>query len=172
MSETPDYEDQEEEERRPEVKRKGGVMILLVAALVGIAGGTGLGSQLIGPGIGARMAAGSSGAADQEGGGDRGSGSLTVFDAMVVNPAESNGKRFLLLSVAADLGEQNEAEVLGDRDFELRDAMLRVLGSLTVEELSAMENRERIVAELTLAIDDVLGPGTVLRLFLPQWVIQ
>lgn len=171
MPEVPDQVDQDEVQE-PQVKRKGGVLILLVAALVGIAGGTGLGSQLIGPSVGARLAAGGDGAADPEEGNGGGSGSLTVFDNMVVNPAESNGTRFLLLSVAADLGDMNDAEGLGDTDFELRDAMLRVLGSLTVEELSAMENRARIVAQLTLAIDRVLGSGTVRRLFLPQWVIQ
>ncbi|RMH19038.1 MAG: hypothetical protein D6701_05475, partial [Gemmatimonadetes bacterium] len=107
-------------------KKKGGMMVLLIAGLVGVGGGSALGAMVLGPMVGARMADaapsvdgshaepaggghgeddGHGGGGDHgEGGGGEAAGSLHVVDNLVVNPAGSNGTRFLLATIVADLG--------------------------------------------------------------------
>ena len=164
--------EQDVDEQLPEPKVRGGLLVLAVAGLLGIGLGGSLGGLLVGPMVGARMA---TPPADAGGHGEEGevsSGGMHLLDNMVVNPAESNGTRFLLISVAADLGEFNDPEILGDRDFAMRDAILQLLGAKTVSELSDMSRRPQLVGEIREALDRILGPNTVLRLFIPQFVIQ
>lgn len=173
-----DEVEQDVDEQSSEPKTRGGLLILAVAGLLGIGVGGSLGGLLVGPMVGARMATATADGAAEAGSGGHGgegeesSGGIHLIDNMVVNPAESNGTRFLLITVAADLGDFNDPEVLGDRDFAIRDAILQLLGSKTVAELSDISQRPQLISQIKDALDRVLGPNTVRRLFIPQFVIQ
>jgi flagellar FliL protein len=98
-----------------------------------------------------------------------------LIDNLVLNPAESGGQRFLLLSIAFELKDAAALEALKARDAELRDAVLQSMGARTVEYLSDMTMRDSLKTELR----DVAGklfPETkapvVRRIYFPQFVIQ
>jgi flagellar FliL protein len=61
---------------------------------------------------------------------------------------------------------------LEDRDAEIRDALIRAVGSKTVRELADVTLREALVADIRLALDGVVGAGVIRRIFIPQFVIQ
>ena len=97
---------------------------------------------------------------------------LHLIDHLVVNPARSRGTRFLMVSVAVQVrGPATPAQV-AERDVELRAALLVVLGTRTVDELTDIEERAAIVDEVRKTIVDVLGPDIVHDIFIPQFVIQ
>lgn len=171
--------------------------VVLIGALVGtlLLGGA-AGVVAIGPMIATKAGyavalhpdsavhGGASGGATAEGGehgsGKEGEGSgggaasnLHLIDNLVLNPAGSGGARFLMLAAAIELKEAAQVEELKARDAEVRDVVLRVMGAKTVDQLSAMANREALKQEL----GDSLGalfkePRAIRRIYFPQFVIQ
>jgi flagellar FliL protein len=78
-----------------------------------------------------------------------------------------------MCSVAIELSDEKLAEVLTSRDAELRDVVLRVLGTKTVDELSDMAHRETLKDEVRVALDELMKKkGAIRRLYFPQFVIQ
>jgi flagellar FliL protein len=60
-----------------------------------------------------------------------------------------------------------------NRDAELRDATLRILGQRTVEQLADMSLREGIKKELIDSLNAKLQSKTAIkRVYFPQFVIQ
>ena len=156
--------------------------ILLVIA-GGLVAGGGSGFFMAGPALAKRVVGGTSAdsatAAEEvtkteaEGEGASGDpGTVFLLDNMVLNPANSSGDRFLLVSIALRLKDAAVEADLKSRDAEVRDALLRVLGSKPADELSDIARREQLKHELRVALDAIVKPGSIKGLYFPQFVIQ
>jgi flagellar FliL protein len=107
------------------------------------------------------------------GGGEKGAETPThIIDNLVLNPAESGGTRFLLLTVTFEVRNAAILEKMKARDAELRDAVLVTLGTKTVEQLADMTQREALKNELKAAAAKLFRKGSVRRIYFPQFVIQ
>lgn len=95
-----------------------------------------------------------------------------LLENLVLNPASSGGSRFLLLTVAIEVGNAKAAEDFKSRDAELRDIILTSLGVKTVEELTEIARREQFKTELKTAINAKFGKKAVKSLYFPQFVVQ
>ena len=98
--------------------------------------------------------------------------SVHVLENLVLNPASSGGARFLLLTVAIEVGNAKAGEEFKTRDAELRDIILTALGVKTVDELTEIARREQFKTELKTAIDAKFGKKAVKSLYFPQFVVQ
>ena len=160
---------------------------MIAMVVVGIAIGGGTGAVVVGPMVAKKMgkvvaphsdstaaagdaAAGEHGAAPGESAG--GAEAVHLLENLVLNPAGSNGSRFLLLSVAIETGSPTIAADMTTRDAELRDIILTSLGTKTVDQLTDISTREGIKVELMTAISGRFGKNTVKRLYFPQFVVQ
>ena len=162
------------------------------ALLVGLGAGAGSGLFVVGPALakgivptGAPVAAAAEGghgeeAAKEEGGehgegkGEAGAKQVYTLDNLLLNPAESGGTRFLLLSVAFETADAALVEDMKNRDAELRDAVLVTVGAKSVEYLSDMSVRDSLKSELR-AVAGKLFPkkqAVIRRIYFPQFVIQ
>ncbi len=94
------------------------------------------------------------------------------IDNLVLNPANSNGTHFLLMSVALEVKDAATLDVVKTRDAELRDAILRMFGSKTDDQLSETSQRDGLRTELIATVDKIFGPGTVKTIYFPQFVLQ
>lgn len=157
-------------------------MIAMIA--VGLAVGGGTGAAFIGPMFSktvptADASAEGDHAAAPDAAGEHGApptpGSASVVhnvENLVLNPAGSSGSRFLLLSVSLEPGNDKIIADLSARDAELRDIILTSLGKKTVDELTDINVRETVKAELITAISERFGKGAIKRLYFPQFVVQ
>jgi flagellar basal body-associated protein FliL len=159
---------------------------ILLVVLGGLIFGGASGVFMVGPMVakkfaptvaeaGKEAAKGEAAAKEGEGGkGGEGGGEAKVFllDNMVLNPAGSSGQRFLLVSIALRLKDAAIETELKARDAEVRDAMLHVLGSKQVEELSDITKRDGLKEELRKTLDAIVKPGSIIGLYFPQFVIQ
>ena len=167
------------DELEPTERKKGGALIV-VAAIAAAGAGAFLGLQFIGPMVGTTLASEPGAESTESGGGgdhgeEGGGGAATqvhIIDNLIVNPAQSGGTRFLIASIALAPGAHGTVEDLAARDVELRDAMLRLLGSKTVEVLSDITQRDALTREMLTTLTEKLGDGAVARVFLPQFMIQ
>ncbi len=156
-------------------------MIIIVA---GLALGIGMGTFVVGPPIAHRLVprpAGDSAEASKEKkdepkaepkGEARKDGPVLLLDNLVMNPAASNGQRFLLISIGLQVADSLALAELKKRDIESRDAVLRIFGTKTTEELSDVLLREGFKKEIKTALDALLGPNKIRSVYFPQFVIQ
>lgn len=170
-------ENEDIEEQTEETAKKGGFVPLIAALVLSLGGGGAIGLTAVGPKVGEKLAARATaepnvGAAHGGGHGDGESAPLHVVDNLVVNPAGSGGSRFLLTSIALETVSPAAAESLMERDLEIRDAFLMVLGAKTVEQLSDISLRPVLSRELLASVQELVGTGIVTRILIPQFVIQ
>ena len=113
----------------------------------------------------------------------------------MLNPAESGGQRFLLLTIAFELRDAAALEEMKARDAELRDAVLQSVGAKSVDYLADMGKRDSLKTELKAVAGKLFadaardpkkdpnkdpkegvkkgaGKPVVRRIYFPQFVIQ
>jgi flagellar FliL protein len=156
-------------------RRRMGAVAMAVAAVVGVAAGVGAGAYVAVPLLARRSAAHAAPAVDSAAGTDAvhaPGGPVHLLDNMVLNPAESGAARFLLISVALQLTDEPAETALKSKDAALRDLVLRILGSRSVDQLSDMTQRDLLRARIGAAVDSLAGTKVVTAVYFPQFVIQ
>ena len=179
-------------EDAPAAPTKPKMAMLIGMVAVGLAVGGGTGAALLGPMVAKKMgkvtpivasadsahgeeaAAEGGHGASAEGGkeGEAVQAVIHVLDNMVLNPAGSGGSRYLLLTVAIEVGSPATLERFKARDAELRDIVLSTLGTKPVEQLTDRGAREQFKTEITKAVDERIGKNAVKRVYFPQFVVQ
>lgn len=148
---------------------------ILGAIIGGLLVGAAAGAFVLAPRLGgaARAASGADGHATAAAA-ESGSAPPTIYtiDNLVLNPAQTGGTRFLMASVALELGSPEVQHDIEARDAEVRDVILRTLGSKTVGELTNIVQRDSLRDELQSKLGASLPPGTIRRVYFPQFVIQ
>lgn len=155
------------------------LLLVLVVGLGALAGGV-AGSRYVAPLLGSAPSTGQSaptGSESGESGGQAGaqkSGASELHEVgnMVVNPAGSGGSRFLMITVSLEVTPPGVTETLSENDARIRDLLNRVLGSRTVAELSDIDRRDEIKAEIRTSINETLDDGRVKAVYTPQYVLQ
>ncbi len=187
MAASPEPETSAADEASP---AKGASKLTLILAVVGgIAAGAAAGAFAVGPLVAQKLvphAAAAAAAADsakaaegEEHGeeGKEGEGAakpVHTIDNLVLNPAQSGGQRFLLLTIAFELKDAATLDAMKARDAELRDAVLQSVGAKSVEFLADMAQRDSLKSELKTVAGKLFPEkkGVIRRIYFPQFVIQ
>lgn len=150
-----------------------------VLALLAVVVGAVVGFIVVGPAVGgasaneAAEADTAEAASETYPGGGASAPELFSVENMVVNPAGTEGVlRFLMVTVAVEPHSADALARLEANEVVLRDALLRTFALHTTDELLDTGGRSALIAELRGVIEEVVGPGSVDRIFLPQYVIQ
>jgi len=99
-------------------------------------------------------------------------GFITPIKDLVVNPAGTNGTRYLCTTVAFETHDQVVADEIKTREPQVRDLLIEILGGRTVEELSDLDNRVKIRKEIEDAINEMLVSGKVVGVYFSNFVLQ
>jgi len=103
---------------------------------------------------------------------DAGSSVTHEISNLVLNPAGSGGTRFLMITAAFELKDGKADQMMKDREAEVRDHILALLGKKTVEDLTDINARDVVKKEVLDTIAPLFPKGAVLKVFFPQFVIQ
>ncbi|MEO8199715.1 MAG: flagellar basal body-associated FliL family protein [Gemmatimonadota bacterium] len=98
-------------------------------------------------------------------------GVIFRIDNLVVNPAGSQGTRFLMISVGFEVANDSIKKRLEEQEVEVRDTVLAALQNETLESLTKPGARDGLKRILGEAVAPLVG-ATELKVFLPQFVIQ
>ena len=166
-------------EATPAAKKTGLTIGLLVGGLVlGGAAGTFVVAPRLVPSAGAVAdSAGEHGTeGEAKGDGEKGgpeaeAPKLVKLDNIIVNPAGSQGSRFLMASIVLAVETDKLEADLHARDAELRDKVTTVLEVMTMAQLTAPGARDTVKARVTSMIGELVGKQKF-KVFLPQFVIQ
>jgi flagellar FliL protein len=94
------------------------------------------------------------------------------IENLVLNPAGSNGTRFLMVTATFQLKDAATEELMKEHEAEVRDDILALLGKKTVEDLTDITLRDGIKTEVMDAVAPLFPKGAILKVFFPQFVIQ
>lgn len=126
----------------------------------------------------APVAADSAAAEAQAGKGEKSKGGegeptkLVELENIIVNPAGSQGNRFLMTSVAVAVADEKVQKSLDDSKVELRDKVTGVLESMSMNQLTAPGARDTLKSRIAAVVGEMVGPRVEVKVFLPQFVIQ
>jgi flagellar FliL protein len=109
------------------------------------------------------------GEGEREGGGEK---RLVELANIIVNPAGSQGSRFLMTSVAIAVTDEAVQKKLNDRQVELRDRITTILETQTMAQLTAPGARDSLKLRIAATVSAVVGAKVPFQVFLPQFVIQ
>ena len=91
---------------------------------------------------------------------------------LVVNPAGSDGSRYLMVHIGFESSSEAVITELTDKDVVMRDTILKLLGEETVASLADISQRTRLKEALREAVNEILSEGEVQRLYFTQYVLQ
>ncbi len=100
------------------------------------------------------------------------SGVLYEFGDVIANPAETEGTRFLKVTIYLELRKGEYQKIVEKYKPKLQDVTLQILSSKTVEELEDVSKRGDLRKEITDAMNSILGRKVVLKIFFTEFVIQ
>ncbi len=143
------------------------ILMLVGALLAGAAGG----ALLVGPLVVHRMSEPAEEPA-AKGHGEAEVSTAFRVDNMVLNPAQTAGTRFLLTSVVAELDDPEAVASLEAKEAEVRDRLMALLGSRTVDQLTDVGQRDELKGEVARALEGIVAPAKVTAVFFPTFVIQ
>jgi flagellar FliL protein len=99
-------------------------------------------------------------------------GTITPVEDIVVNPSGTSGTRYLCTTVALEAIEPGVAVEIGEREPQIRDLLIEILGKRTVDDLSSLETRENLRGEIKEAINELLASGDVIGVYFSNFVLQ
>lgn len=91
---------------------------------------------------------------------------------VIVNPAGTNGSRFLLVSVAFDVDTEEARKDLEKKDTVLRDMLLSSLSIKSLDQLIDPFERENLRKELRKKSSELLSEGSILNVYFSKYIVQ
>ncbi|MCD6117024.1 flagellar basal body-associated FliL family protein [bacterium] len=98
-------------------------------------------------------------------------GIYTLSD-FVINPANSNGKHFFVLSAVFAFDDKSKEELIKKREPILKDKLISVLGRRTFEWFGENKNRDVIRGEMVAVAQKVLECSSGIHVYFTKYVLQ
>ncbi|AMK09687.1 MAG: flagellar basal body-associated protein FliL [Pseudodesulfovibrio sp.] len=164
----------QDELTQEEGKKKGGLLKWIIIAVVLIALG-------VGGWFGYKMffaAPPEDAAATQDAGGDAGKpaesleGQLVPLPTFLVNLADPLGRRYLKLGVEVEVRDEEAQAALAKYEAKIKDTLLLLLSSKSYDGLSTMQAKVELKQEIADRLNQIIGNGGVLRVYITEMVIQ
>lgn len=91
---------------------------------------------------------------------------------LTVNLADPGGMRYLKIGMDVELTVPEAAQELTSQNARVRDAIILLLSSKTVAELSTAEGKVLLKNEVAARLNQILGAPRVVRIFFTNFVFQ
>jgi flagellar FliL protein len=107
----------------------------------------------------------------------RSKSSLTVgpmfeLDTFIVNLLSENGRRYLKVKINLELSDEDLTNELNSKMPVIRDIVIRIASSKTLEEISTEKGKEKFKDQVVSEINFNLKDGKIKNVFFTDFVIQ
>lgn len=99
-------------------------------------------------------------------------GPMYPLDAFTVNLLSDSGRRYLKTTINLELVDEETATELDNKIPVIRDIIIRVLTSKTLEEIATAKGKEKLKDQLVNQINLRLRDGEVKNVYFVEFVIQ
>jgi flagellar FliL protein len=106
--------------------------------------------------------------AEETGAGEK----LYQFPDIIVNPAGTGARRFLVVSMSLEMSDVKVNEELKEKEPILRDALITLLAAKSFEYVSDVLNMETLRSEILQEVNKHLTKGKVVKIYFTGYVLQ
>ena len=99
-------------------------------------------------------------------------GDIYMIEQIIVNPAGTGGRRFLSTSIGFELETGEASSLLKEREAVVRDALITILSSQSVPELSDFKQRERLRKLIRLRVSKLLQTEDLAAVYFTEFILQ
>ena len=99
-------------------------------------------------------------------------GTLTPLPVFLVNLADPLGRRYLKLGLEVEVRDPEAQAALTKYEAKIKDTLLLLLSSKTYDGLSTMQAKMELKQEIADRLNQIIGKGSVLRVYITEMVIQ
>jgi flagellar FliL protein len=98
---------------------------------------------------------------------------VVALDSVVVNVAQTEGRRYLKITVHLEVPEDEKiAKEVEQRKPQLLDLIVATLTKKSLAEVTAPEALDRLRGEVLERMTQALGPERVRQVFITEFVVQ
>jgi flagellar FliL protein len=108
----------------------------------------------------------------EHGSGHEGESGVFLIEDIIVNPAGTAGRRFLSTSIGFEMESAHGSALLEQREAIIRDALITILSSQSIPELSDFKQRERLRKLIELRVEKLLNTDEVAAVYFTEFVLQ
>jgi len=153
---------------------KGGMMKIIIIALVGILllAGVGIGAYLMGASKSGKESAEATTTETPKETSAVPVGPMVAMDDFIVNIMDTEGTRYLKASMTLELVNPESSAEVDERKAQIRDAILLYLSSKTFDEIRDLQGKLQLRADLIGRINGLLNTAKVKTIYFTDFVVQ
>ena len=99
-------------------------------------------------------------------------GRIYAINEIIVNPARTEGRRFLNVSVAFQFSDAIVGTELEKRNIQVRDVLISILTSKPVDAIDDAEEKDQLRQEILTNVNALLTTGKVEKVYFSNFVMQ
>lgn len=99
-------------------------------------------------------------------------GILYPLDTFTVNLKSDSGRRFLKTTISLELEGDELSLELDARSAVLRDRIIRILSSKTLEEVSSKKGKNKLSMQIMDTLNSMISDGRIQGIYFTEFVIQ
>jgi len=99
-------------------------------------------------------------------------GTLYPLDTFTVNLKSDSGSRYLKVTLSLELSAPELSKELDAKTPVLRDRIIRILSSKTLEEISSKKGKQKVSDQIVDTLNSMLTDGEVKNVYFTEFVIQ
>lgn len=142
-------------------------LIIMVVVALAIIGGGALGAMKFLGGGGEEEAAEESEVAEGPT-----FGTVIELDEFTVNLNDDAGQRYLRVRIGLELADDTLRDQIAQRTPLIRDAILLLLSSLDLSDISSVEGKDQLKEEIIDRIEEFLYEGAITRVLFAEFLVQ
>lgn len=94
------------------------------------------------------------------------------MEELVVNPANTNGKRYLMVEISLELDDKADIQKIEQHKLRLKQEIMETLSSRSIPELVKVSERDKLRSEIIMLINSTIGVRSVRNLYFTKYVMQ
>lgn len=97
---------------------------------------------------------------------------LYPLDTFIVNLADQGGRRYLRVTMNLELKDPGDTDALGKRIPQIRDAILKLLPTKSMEDIHSVAGKNTLRDEIIIKLNGLLKKEIVTNIYFTEFVIQ
>jgi flagellar FliL protein len=99
-------------------------------------------------------------------------GTLYPLETFTVNLKSDSGRRYLKVSMSLEIDGEELSMELDAKSAVLRDRIIRILTSKTLEEISSKKGKAKVTQQIIDSLNSMMVDGSIKGLYFTEFVIQ
>ncbi len=99
-------------------------------------------------------------------------GTLYPLETFTVNLKSDSGRRYLKVSMSLEIDGEELSMELDAKSAVLRDRIIRILTSKTLEEISSKKGKAKVTQQIIDSLNSMMVDGNIKGLYFTEFVIQ